>query len=120
MNVTYLSARPYLPVRDVTTAIEFFERTLGLQVRSRFGEPPTFAIVGADGAAVTLTLDREGTLAGRATCYLVVEGVDELFERCRAAGADLDSDLAVRHYGMKEFAVHDADGNHVFIGERMG
>ncbi len=119
MSVSYLNASPYIPVKDVAAAIAFYEGVLGLEVRTRFGDPLSFAIVAAESASITLTLDTNGSIAGRATCYLTVSGVDELFERCKAGGANLDSDLAVRDYGMKDFIVHDPDENHILIGERV-
>lgn len=119
-GVSYLRARPTLPVRDVARALDFYERVLGLEVRGRYGEPPTYATVGAGDAFLSLSLDQEGSTAGRVSCYINVTGVEVLYERCKALGADLDSDLAVRDYGMKDFVVHDPDENHIFIGETAG
>ena len=116
-GVTFLRARPTLPVRDVVKALDFYERVLGFEVRVRYGEPPTYATVGAGDAFISLSLDRDGSTAGRVSCYITVTGVEVLYERCKAVGADLDSDLAVRDYGMKDFVVHDPDENHIFIGE---
>jgi catechol 2,3-dioxygenase-like lactoylglutathione lyase family enzyme len=116
-GVAFLRVSPTLPVRDVVKSLDFYERVLGLEVRSRYGEPPTFAIVGAGDAFLQLSLDREGSTAGRVSCYITVTGVQALYERCKALGADLDSDLAVRDYGMKDFVVHDPDENHILIGE---
>lgn len=119
-GVSFLRASPTLPVRDVARSLEFYERVLGFEVRSRYGEPPTYATLGAGEAYLSLSLDQEGSAAGRVSCYITVTGVEALYERCKAAGADLDSDLAVRDYGMKDFVVHDPDENHILIGERAG
>jgi catechol 2,3-dioxygenase-like lactoylglutathione lyase family enzyme len=116
-GVSYVRISPTLPVRDINKAVEFYEKALGLELRSSYGEPPNFAIVGTGDVFIQLSLDREGSMAGKVGCYITVKGVDAVFERCKAAGADLDSDLAVRDYGMKDFVVHDADENHVIVGE---
>jgi catechol 2,3-dioxygenase-like lactoylglutathione lyase family enzyme len=116
-GVSFIRSNPTMPVRDVAKAIDFYQRALGLDLRNSYGDPPTFAIVGADNAFVQLTLDHDGSVAGRVSCYINVTGVDALYERCKAVGADLDSDLTVRDYGMKDFVVHDPDENHIFIGE---
>ena len=116
-GVTFNTATPIMPVRDIAKAIEFYEGCLGLQVRGRFGEPPTYAVLGADGASLHLSLDRDGGVAGKVGCYINVKGVEAVFERCKAKGADLDSDLGVRDYGMRDFTVHDPDENHVTVGE---
>lgn len=117
--MTMLRASPYLPVRDVDASIAFWREALGFETRMKMGEPTNFAIVYKDDVGITLTLDRSGDMAGKASCYLTVDGVDAFFERCKAAGAQLDSDLGVREYGMKDFTVHDLDENHIMIGERM-
>lgn len=115
--MTMLRASPYIPVRNVEASILFFQRALGFEARMRDGDPTSFAIVEKDGVTITLTLDRGGEMAGKASCYITVSGVDALFARCRAAGADLDSELEVRPYGMKDFAIHDLDENHIMVGE---
>ena len=58
-------------------------------------------------------------MSGKVTTYLVATGVEAIYDRCKASGADLDSDLALRSYGMRDFTVHDADGNHILVGERV-
>jgi catechol 2,3-dioxygenase-like lactoylglutathione lyase family enzyme len=116
-ETSFISARPYMAVRDVSRAVAFYRDILGLDLRVVYGDPPNFAILGRGGAAISLQLDGQGSLAGKTTCYVVVEGVAAVYERCRAGGAELDSDLAERPYGMRDFAVHDPDGNHVIVGE---
>ncbi len=115
--MTMLRASPYLPCRDVDASIDFFGRALGFEVRYKEGAPTNFAIIFKDDVSLTLTLDRDGGMAGKASTYITVAGVDAFFERCKAAGANLDSDLAVRPYGMKDFIVHDPDENHILVGE---
>jgi uncharacterized glyoxalase superfamily protein PhnB len=117
--MTMLRASPYIPVKDVEASIAFYERALGFEARMRDGSPTSFAIIGKDDVTLTLTLDRAGELAGKVATYITVDGVDSFYRRCLEAGADMDSDLGVRPYGMKDFAVHDLDENHVFIGERI-
>jgi len=63
-GVTFLRARPTLPVRDVDKALDLYERVLGFEVRVRYGEPPTYATVGAGDAFISLSLDRDGSTAG--------------------------------------------------------
>jgi hypothetical protein len=86
-------------------------------MRSRYGEPTDFAILELGGASITLVRNEEA--AGTGTTYLVASGIDLIYERCKAAEADLDSQLEERPYGMRDFTVHDLDGNHVIVGERV-
>jgi catechol 2,3-dioxygenase-like lactoylglutathione lyase family enzyme len=97
-------------------SIAFYRDALGFDLRSTFGDPPSYAILAAGQVSLHLALDHDGA-AGKMSAYIYVRGVDQLFERCRAAGAVLDSDLVVRDYGMKDFVVHDPDENHILVGE---
>ena len=117
--MTMLRASPYIACRDVDASIDFFRRTLGFEPRLRMGEPANFAIIFKDDVSLTLTLDRQGEIAGRSSTYITVRGVDALYERCKAAGATMDQELGSRDYGMKDFTIHDLDENHIMVGEPL-
>ena len=121
---------PALPVRDMTAAVAFYRDRLGFEVLHHDGG---FAVVGRDEAVVNLWESSDETwrerfdaaekpvctgaesfIAGTASCRIMTEGVDELFEELRAAdvlhpvskdGVD-DTD-----FGTREFATLDVDGN---------
>jgi catechol 2,3-dioxygenase-like lactoylglutathione lyase family enzyme len=120
---------PALPVRDAVAAVDFYRGRLGFEVLHRDGG---FAVMARDEAVVHLwqagdeswrgrdSLERpvrsgaESFIAGTASCRVVVDGVDELYEELRRSdvlhpvsteGVD-DTD-----YGTREFATLDLDGN---------
>ena len=120
---------PALPVRNAAAAVDFYRERLGFEALHHDGG---FAVVCRDDAVVHLweasdeswrTRDpgeapvcsgAESFIAGTASCRVVVEGVDELYDELRRAdvlhpvskeGVD-DTDL-----GTREFATLDADGN---------
>ncbi len=121
---------PALPARDVAASVDFYRDRLGFEVLHHDGG---FAVLGRDDAVLHLweasdeswrTRDdvaekpvcsgAESFIAGTASCRIVVEGVDELYEELTAHdvlhpvskdGAD-DTD-----FGTREFATLDRDGN---------
>jgi catechol 2,3-dioxygenase-like lactoylglutathione lyase family enzyme len=126
---------PALPVRAAAAAVDFYRDRLGFEVLHHDGG---FAVLCRDDAVVHLweasdeswrTRDSEGSpvrsgaesfIAGTASCRIVVDGVDDLYDELRRAdvlhpvskeGVD-DTD-----FGTREFATLDADGNLVTFFE---
>ena len=120
---------PALPVRDAAAAADFYRDRLGFAVLHHDGG---FAVLARDEAVVHLweasdetrqqresianpvRSGAESFIAGTASCRIVVEGVDELYDELRAKdvlhpvsrdGVD-DTD-----FGTREFATLDRDGN---------
>ena len=121
---------PALPVRDMAQAVAFYRDRLGFQVLHHDGG---FAVLCRDEAVLHLwessdetwreradvarrpvSTGAESFIAGTASCRIMTEGVDELYEELRAqdvlhpvsrGGVD-DTD-----FGTREFAALDLDGN---------
>ena len=120
---------PALPVRHAGTAVDFYRDRLGFEVLHHDGG---FAVLGRDEAVLHLweagdeswterdTIERpvrsgaESFIAGTASCRIVVEDVDELYEEMRrsdvlhpvSTGGVDETD-----FGTREFATLDLDGN---------
>ena len=135
--VTLSQTIPALPVRDAAAAVGFYRDRLGFETLHHDGG---FAVVCRDDAVIHLwqasdegwrernageTPVRSGAesfIAGTASCRIVVEGVDELYEELSRAdvlhpvskgGVD-DTD-----FGTREFATLDQDGNLVTFFQWM-
>ena len=121
---------PALPVRDMAQAVAFYRDRLGFQVLHHDGG---FAVLCRDEAVLHLwessdetwreradvarrpvSTGAESFIAGTASCRIMTEGIDELYEELRAqdvlhpvsrGGVD-DTD-----FGTREFAALDLDGN---------
>ena len=121
---------PAMPVRDAAAGVAFYRERLGFEVLHHDGG---FAVLCRDEAVLHLWesgdetwRDRadfadkpvctgaESFIAGTASCRIMTEGVDELYEELRSAdvlhpvsrkGVD-DTD-----FGTREFATLDLDGN---------
>jgi catechol 2,3-dioxygenase-like lactoylglutathione lyase family enzyme len=126
---------PALPARNVAASVDFYRDRFGFEVLHHDGG---FAVLRRDEAVLHLwqagdeswrtrasgeshespvspvCSGAESFIAGTASCRIVVEGVDELYDELRAAdvlhkvsrdGVD-DTD-----FGTREFATLDSDGN---------
>ena len=127
--VTLSQTIPALPVRDAAAAVGFYRDRLGFETLHHDGG---FAVVCRDEAVIHLwqasdegwrernageTPVRSGAesfIAGTASCRIVVEGVDELYEEL--SRADVLHPVSKRgvddtDFGTREFATLDLDRN---------
>ena len=124
---------PALPVVDVRRALDFYVGRLGFD---EVFASDDYAIVRRDGAEIHLwaandeswqsDLDRgqpvcsgaETFLAGTASCRIRVEGIDDLYEHCRAERlVHPNAPLGEKPWNTREFAITDADNNLVTFFE---
>jgi catechol 2,3-dioxygenase-like lactoylglutathione lyase family enzyme len=128
--VTLTQAIPALPVRDATAAVRYYRDRLGFEVLHHDGG---FAVVCRDEAVVHLwesgdeswrqrtdlatrpvCSGAESFIAGTASCRIMVDEVDALYDELRdkdvlhpvSRGGVDDTD-----FGSREFATLDQDGN---------
>ena len=116
--VRLLTAQPFVFVRDIAKACEFFEQTLGFEVAFKYGEPAYYAQVERDGVRLSLRCTDQpvidGALAKRdeLLCALIeVEGVKQLYLDFERRGASFHQALRTEPYGLRSFIVEDPDGN---------
>lgn len=111
-----VDATPILPVTDMASAIEFYERA-GFQVREHEGGG--YAFVHHEDESV-FDLDvverRPEAVVDVSTCYLTVPDVDRWHARLRDAGLTV-STLEDQPWGMREFTLTDRDRNGLRIGQ---
>jgi catechol 2,3-dioxygenase-like lactoylglutathione lyase family enzyme len=127
--VTLSQTIPALPVRNAAAAVEFYRGKLGFEVLHHDGG---FAVLCRDEAVLHLweasdetwrqrgqgespvCSGAESFIAGTASCRIVADGIDELYDELRSRdvlhpvskrGVD-DTD-----FGTREFATLDQDGN---------
>jgi catechol 2,3-dioxygenase-like lactoylglutathione lyase family enzyme len=120
---------PALPVRDAAAAVDFYRDRLGFEVLHHDG---SFAVMARDEAVLHLweagdeswrerdSLERpvrsgaESFIAGTASCRVVVDGVDELYEELRTSDVlhpVSKESVSDTDFGTREFATLDLDGN---------
>jgi len=129
VTVSLSQTIPALPVRDAAAAVAFYRDQLGFEVLHHDGG---FAVMARDEAVLHLweasdeswrerdSVERpvrsgsESFIAGTASCRVVAEGVDELFEELAANGVlhpVSKGGVDDTDFGTREFATLDLDGN---------
>ena len=129
---------PALPVRDAAAGVAFYRERLGFEVVHHDGG---FAVLARDDAVVHLweasdeswrerdSLERpvqsgaESFISGTASCRIMVDGVDALYEELR--GVDVlhpvsKEGVTDTDFGSREFATLDLDGNLVSFFQWVG
>jgi catechol 2,3-dioxygenase-like lactoylglutathione lyase family enzyme len=120
---------PAMPVQDAAAAVGFYRDRLGFAVLHHDGG---FAVLGRDEAVVHVweasdeswrereSLERpvqsgaESFIAGTASCRILVEGVDELYDELRQRDVlhpVSKESVSDTDFGTREFATLDLDGN---------
>jgi catechol 2,3-dioxygenase-like lactoylglutathione lyase family enzyme len=120
---------PAMPVQDATAAVGFYRDRLGFTVLHHDGG---FAVLGRDEAVLHVweasdeswrgrdSLERpvqsgaESFIAGTASCRILVEGVDELYDELRQRDVlhpVSKESVSDTDFGTREFATLDLDGN---------
>ena len=119
-----LRAAPYFLVPDVAAAGTYYREVLGFQCEYAAGEPPEFAIYGRSGCPVMFRRAADPSLirpnekqGGTWDVFYWVEGLDPLADELAQRGATFVHPPVVQPYGMREFAVRDANGYVLGFGE---
>jgi catechol 2,3-dioxygenase-like lactoylglutathione lyase family enzyme len=114
-------AEPQLFVADIKASCDFFSAKLGFKIVFSYGEPPFYAQVARDGAALDLRCverpaidpdlrDREQLLSAALTVATADE-IKQLFLEFQAAGVNFFQTLKREPWGAKNFIIRDVDGN---------
>jgi catechol 2,3-dioxygenase-like lactoylglutathione lyase family enzyme len=109
-----------LPVRDVETALAFYESGLGFRVLSRGSAPHNSAVLARD--QVQLGLVENGRDPTQDGCVFHVRGLEALFAEFKAKGLTTElSEVKIEHrdgIAWNVFYVVAPDGLCYWFGER--
>jgi len=123
---TFKSAIPVLPVSDISRLAEFYSRTMSFAIAYT---NEGYAVLARDDIQIHLWLAGDETwrtrstgtplesgaesfLAGTASCRVLVDGLEALYEEFKAKGiVHPNGHLADKPYGLTEFSILDADNN---------
>lgn len=118
-----IDSRCVLAVRDLHESTRFYIDVLGFQ--RDFGD-------GSDGWSF-LSRDTFKLMLGECpdekpaselgnhsyVAYLLVEGVDQLYEEVSARGAEVISQPTTEPWGLREFSIRTPDGHRIRFGEPL-
>jgi uncharacterized glyoxalase superfamily protein PhnB len=110
-------AAPVLVVQDVIRSVEHYRDVLGFRTEFVYGEPTFYAGVERDSVVIHLQAVKETKRQpGHGAVNIFVTDVDALYQELKARGARTLNEPKDYPYGMRDFDVHDLDGNHLCFG----
>ncbi len=114
---TLCGAATVLVVRDVLLSVAHYRDVLGFRVEFTYGEPTFYAGVERDAVVIHLQAASEtARQPGHGAVNIFVTDVDGLYQELKARGARTLNEPKDYPYGMRDFDVHDLDGNHLCFG----
>jgi PhnB protein len=110
---------PYLVVRDVGTAMDFYESAFGMRKGMAYAEPggaPFFGEVQYEDMTIMVGLPQTGKQhpqkrSAAITLYCYTPDVDALREQAVAAGATVANDVEDQFWGDRSCLLIDPDGH---------
>ena len=105
-----------MSVANTDAALRFYRDVLGFSVEFSYGD---YVGLRLDQVVVHLCAPSAGKPAGGSSVYLFCDDVDAYFGSIRARGATPDVEPGDRHYGMRDFAIQDPDGNRLSFGRNL-
>ena len=119
-STRFLRAIPVLAAQDLSVSLVFYAK-LGFPTRFQFEDYAAFAIGDAQSGEIEVHLWQcdERHIAENTGCRVEVEGIDALYEKCRASGAvHSNGSLGERPWGTREFVLVDPAGNIITFFEQ--
>ena len=133
---------PMFLVDDVVATAEWYRDTLGFEIGEYFSDDhahdedgndipgsageTVFVIINRDGYRLMLGKTMRRGLGVRSNgdakhyacdAYFWCAGVDAIFERAKASGAQIEQEPTTQFYGVREFMLRDLDGRQLTFGE---
>ena len=109
-----VSIIPVFHVSDIEASVCFYTDVLGFGQAFRYGTYVGLQI-GKSEIHLCPPGDDDSRIGG-GNAYIICDEVDEYFRKIKAAGARPVSEPADRTYGMRDFVIHDSDGNQLSFG----
>jgi len=99
---------PELPVADVERAQQHYQDTFGFEIAWLTPGKEIGAVV--NGVATLFLRKREAPFEP-AIHWIFAEDIDATYRDIQAAGANITDPLELKPWGIRQFTVHDLDGN---------
>ncbi len=109
---------PVLYSENVRRSIDYYTKVLGFEHKWEWDDPPTFGGVSRDLVEIYFCEKSQGHPG--TWVYLILDKVDELYERAKANGAKILSAPENREWGMREMLVEDPDGHVLRCAQPVG
>jgi uncharacterized glyoxalase superfamily protein PhnB len=115
--VSLVGAATVFVVQDVRRSVEHYRDVLGFRAEFTYGDPVFYAGLERDNVVIHLQAAGETKRQpGHGAVYVFVTDVDALYRELSARGARTLGEPKDYPYGMRDFDVHDLDGNQLGFG----
>jgi catechol 2,3-dioxygenase-like lactoylglutathione lyase family enzyme len=116
-GVSLRGAATVFVVQDVLRSVEHYRDVLGFHTVFTYGQPTFYAGVERDAVVIHLQAASETKRqAGHGAVNIFVTDVDTLYQELKSRGARTLNEPKDYPYGMRDFDIHDLDGNHLCFG----
>jgi catechol 2,3-dioxygenase-like lactoylglutathione lyase family enzyme len=116
-SVSLVSSATVFVVEDVPRSVQHYCEVLGFHTEFTYGEPTFYAGVERDGVLIHLQAARETKRQpGHGAINVFVTDVDALYRELQLRGARILKEPKDYAYGMRDFDIHDLDGNQLCFG----
>ncbi|RDI53106.1 VOC family protein [Nocardia mexicana] len=127
-SITTAPMWPTFTYRDAPAAIEFLRKAFGFVETARYGDGDVVEhaeLRWPGGGGIMLGSEREGMAScspspGAGSVYIVIDNPDEVYERAKAAGAAITTELREEDYGSRGFSCRDPEGVYWSFGTYAG
>ena len=115
--VSLCGAATLFVVQDVLRSVEHYRDALGFRTEFTYGEPTFYAGVERDGVVIHLqAASQTKRHPGHGALNIFVNDSDALYREFRSRGARTLDEPKDYPWGMRNFNVHDLDGNYLCFG----
>ena len=109
----YWAVVPVLSTNDVMQTAAYYRDILGFAIDETF-TGPEWAMLWADQCQLFLALNPPVAETAKGQQVMIcVPGVDAMYERHKAKGANIISDIEDKPWGLREYIVEDPNGYHL-------
>ena len=116
-TVSLLGGATVFVVEDVLRSVQHYCDVLGFHTEFTYGEPTFYAGVERDGVLIHLQAASETKRQpGHGALNVFVTDVDALYHELQSKGARTVKEPKDYPYGMRDFDIHDLDGNQLCFG----
>ena len=104
---------PSLPLSDVPAGVAYYRDVLGFKVNYAQAD---IGVMDRDDVTILL-IARTAKHTGIGSCYVYICDADGLHAELMAKGANVQGEPVSHPWGLRDFEVHDLEGNQIRFGQ---
>jgi uncharacterized glyoxalase superfamily protein PhnB len=104
---------PSLPLSDVSAGVAYYRDVLGFKVNYAQSD---IGVMDRDDVTVLL-IARTAKHTGIGSCYVYIRDADLLHAELTAKGANVQGEPVSHPWGLRDFQIHDLEGNQITFGQ---